>query len=113
MWTRTVVLLPCGSMRGLAVVGTVVLSLLAPLALVYGLVAFTPTGSCEYSLSGVCSYGRLPMIVVAGGSALVWAVAVVATWAGTRGRPPRAYVPYVGIAAIVLLVLAAVRIAAE
>lgn len=91
-------------------VGTVLLCLFAPVALVYGLVAFTPTVSCEYSVSGVCSYGRLPMVVAAGGTALVWAVSVVLTWAGTRGRP-RVYVPYAGIVLIALLLFAAGRVA--
>ncbi|WP_077011640.1 hypothetical protein [Saccharothrix sp. ALI-22-I] len=105
------VLLPCGSMKGLAVLGTVLLCVWAPVAMVYGLMAFTPTGSCEYSVSGVCAYGQLPMVLAAGGTALVWAVAVVLTWAGTRGRP-RAVVPYAGIVLIFGLLFAAGRIAA-
>ena len=90
--------------------GTVLLCVLAPIAIVYGLMAFTPTGSCDYAVSGVCSYGRLPMIVASGGTALVWAASVVLTWAGTRGRP-RVYVPYAALAVIVLLVVVAVRVA--
>lgn len=90
--------------------GTVLLCVLAPVAMVYGLMAFTPTGSCDYSVSGVCSYGRLPMIVASGGTALVWAASVVLTWAGTRGRP-RVYVPYAALVVIVLLVVLAGRVA--
>ncbi|MFE9750388.1 hypothetical protein ACIQMJ_16625 [Actinosynnema sp. NPDC091369] len=97
-------------MRGWAVLGTVLLCVLAPVAMVYGLMAFTPTGSCDYSVSGVCSYGRMPMIVASGGTALVWAASVVLTWAGTRGRP-RVYVPYAALAVIVLLVVLAGRVA--
>ena len=97
-------------MKGLAVLGTVLVCVVAPLVMVYGLMAFTPTGSCDYAVSGVCSYGRMPMIVASGGTALVWAVSVVLTWAGTRGRP-RVYVPYVALAVIALLVVAAVRVA--
>jgi hypothetical protein len=97
-------------MKGFAVLGTVLLCVLAPIAMVYGLMAFTPTGSCEYSVSGVCSYGRMPMIVAAGGTALVWAVSAVLTWAGTRGRP-RVYVPYAALAVIVSLLVVAGRLA--
>ncbi|WP_158843531.1 hypothetical protein [Saccharothrix deserti] len=98
-------------MKGLAVVGTVLLCLFAPVALVYGLMAFTPTVSCEHSVRGVCTYGQLPMVVAAGGTALVWAVAVVVTWAGTRGRP-RVFVPYAGIVSILVLLYVAGRLAA-
>ncbi|WP_367129562.1 hypothetical protein [Saccharothrix sp. HUAS TT1] len=97
-------------MRGVAVVGTVLLCVCAPIALVYGLMAFTPTASCDYSVRGVCSFGRAPMVVAAGGTALVWAGAVVLTWAGTRGRP-RVAVPYAALVLIALLLLAAGRIA--
>ncbi|MCE6999227.1 hypothetical protein LZG04_31135 [Saccharothrix sp. S26] len=97
-------------MKGFAVLGTVLVCVLAPIAMVYGLMAFTPTGSCDYSVSGVCSYGRLPMIVASGGTALVWAVSVVLTWAGTRGRP-RVYVPYAALVVIVLLLVVAGRVA--
>jgi hypothetical protein len=97
-------------MKGWAVLGTVLLCVLAPIAMVYGLVAFTPTGSCDYSVTGVCSFGRLPMVLAAGGTALVWAASVVLTWAGTRGRP-RVYVPYAAVAVIVLLVVVAGRVA--
>jgi hypothetical protein len=97
-------------MRGVAVVGTVLLCVLAPMAMVYGLMAFTPTGSCEYLVSGVCSYGRLPMIVAAGGTALVWAASAVLTWAGTRGRP-RVVVPYAALVVIALLLVVAGRLA--
>jgi hypothetical protein len=97
-------------MKGWAVLGTVLLCVLAPIAMVYGLVAFTPTGSCDYSVTGVCSFGRLPMVLAAGGTALVWAASVVLTWAGTRGRP-RVYVPYTALAVIVLLVVVAGRVA--
>ncbi|MFI9009204.1 hypothetical protein ACIGNX_18450 [Actinosynnema sp. NPDC053489] len=90
-------------MRGFALLGTVLLCVVAPVVIGYGLTAFAPTGSCDYAVSGVCSYGRLPMIVVAGGTALVWAVSVVVTWAGTGGRP-RVYVPYLGLVAIAALV---------
>lgn len=90
--------------------GTVLLCVFAPIALVYGLMAFTPTASCDYSLRGVCSYGRLPMIVASGGTALVWAASVVLTWAGTRGRP-RVVVPYAGLVAIALLLVLAGRVA--
>ncbi|TQM79330.1 hypothetical protein FHX81_1633 [Saccharothrix saharensis] len=91
--------------------GTVLLCVLAPVAIVYGLMAFTPTGSCDYSVSGVCSYGRLPMIVASGGTALVWAASAVLTWVGTRGRRPRVYVPYAALVVIVLLVVVAGRVA--
>ncbi|WP_146173931.1 hypothetical protein [Saccharothrix carnea] len=97
-------------MKGLAVLGTVLLCVFAPIALVYGLMAFTPTGSCEYSVSGVCSYGRAPMVVAAGGTALAWAAGVVLTWAGTRGRA-RVVVPYAALAVIVLLLVVAGRMA--
>ncbi|WP_461120938.1 hypothetical protein [Saccharothrix stipae] len=97
-------------MKGPAVLGTVLLCVVAPIAIGYGLTAFTPTGSCEYSVSGVCSYGRVPMIVAAGGTALVWAASVVLTWAGTRGRP-RVFVPYAALVVIVLLLFAAGRVA--
>lgn len=97
-------------MKGFAVLGTVLLCVLAPIAMVYGLLAFTPTGSCDYSVRGVCSFGRVPMVLAAGGTALVWAVSVVLTWAGTRGRP-RVYVPYAALAVIVLLVVVAGRVA--
>lgn len=90
--------------------GTVLLCVLAPIAMVYGLMAFTPTGSCDYSVTGVCSFGRFPMILAAGGTALVWAASVVLTWAGTRGRP-RVYVPYAALVVIVLLVVVAGRVA--
>ncbi|MDQ2584109.1 hypothetical protein [Saccharothrix yanglingensis] len=80
-------------MKGLAVLGTVLISLLAPTVMVYGLVAFTPT-SCPPATT--CAAGQWAMVVSAGGSALVWAVAVVGTWAGARGRP-RAWAPYVGM----------------
>ncbi len=99
-------------MKGLAVLGTVLLCVFAPVVMVYGLMAFTPTGSCDYSVSGVCSYGRMPMIVASGGTALVWAASVVLTWAGagTRGGP-RVYVPYLALAVIGLLVVVAGRVA--
>lgn len=90
--------------------GTVLLCVVAPIAMVYGLMAFTPTGSCDYSVSGVCSYGRAPMIVATGGTALVWAWSVVLTWAGTRGRP-RVVVPYAALVLIAVLVFVAGRVA--
>ncbi|MFE2757241.1 hypothetical protein ACFXGA_35115 [Actinosynnema sp. NPDC059335] len=97
-------------MRRLAVLGTVVLCVCAPIAMVYGLVAFTPTAGCEFSVSGACSYGVTPTVVAAGGTALVWAGSVVLTWAGTRGRP-RVVVPYAALVLIASLLLAADRVA--
>ncbi|MFF5096146.1 MULTISPECIES: hypothetical protein [Actinosynnema] len=89
--------------RVLAIIGTVLLGLFAPLAFLYSVMAFTPTGSCTGSSGGgACAHGGAPMVIGMAGVAVFALVGFVGTWAG-RGAP-RAGMPYLGLAGAVVSV---------
>ncbi|ACU37606.1 hypothetical protein KCV87_01700 [Actinosynnema pretiosum subsp. pretiosum] len=93
--------------RFLAITGTVLLGLSAPLAFLYSVMAFTPTGSCTGASGGggACAHGGVPMVIGMAGVAVFALVGFVGTWAG-RGAP-RAGMPYVGLAGVVVSVYVA------
>ncbi len=87
-------------MKAAAVIGTILLLVLTPVAFMYGLFAFTPTIGCKDSNTGVCSYGQLPMLLNLCGLPVVVLVALIGTWIRKTGRPPRFVVPYLGVVAV-------------
>ena len=94
----------------MATIGTILLLAFAAVTFLYGIMAFTPTMSCDYSSTGACALGQLPMKLAVGGTAVVTVVSLVVTWARTSGRP-RATVPYLGVLLVFLLVAAAFAVA--
>jgi hypothetical protein len=94
----------------LAVAGTVVLLFGACVAMVVGILAFTPTTSCDTSTTGACAYGQLPMTLVLIGTPVVVVCSVLATWVRALARP-RAAFPYLGIVLVVLVFTIALSLA--
>ena len=94
----------------MATIGTILLLAFAAMTFVYGIMAFTPTMSCEYTTTGACAHGQLPMKLAVGGTAVVTVASLVVTWARTSGRP-RATVPYLGVLVVLLCVAAAFVVA--
>jgi hypothetical protein len=94
----------------LAVAGTVVLLFGACVAMVLGILAFTPTTSCDNSNTGVCAYGQLPMMLVLIGTPVVVIGTLLGTWVGALPKP-RAAFPYLGLALVVLVFMFALSLA--
>jgi hypothetical protein len=94
----------------LAVAGTIALVFGAGLAMLFGILVFTPTGSCDVPKAGACAFGQLPMKMMLFGTPLVVVGAVLTTWVKAMDKP-RAEYPYVGLAAVVLVFVAALTVA--
>ena len=86
-----------------ALVGMLVMTVVAVGVLFIGVLGFTPTTTC----SGAC---QAPLVITLAGTVVIGLAATFATWFRAV-REPRAAVPWLGAALIIVLYLVSLQIA--